>query len=187
MGHAAAGSLRVSRWGMPLQPVRQLLSSSGHPAWWAGRNSTLLCTDCCLQACRRFAKLSSRRGSKGRPAADCGVHGMVMNVGERPTMADGGGVTVEVLGSPGPGAACRFCFHVFCLLSFCSTTGCDSGTVESRLLMGLGGQVHVFDHEFSSDFYGLDMTVLICGFLRCSQALLVDSMACVADCPPSCL
>jgi hypothetical protein len=112
---------------------------------------------------------------------------MVMSIGERPTTADGGGVTVEVPSSPGPGAARRSCFHVCCLHSLCSTSGCDSGAVESRLLVCLGGQVHVFDHEFSSDFYGLDMTVLICGFLRCSQALLLDSMACVAGCPPSCL
>jgi Riboflavin kinase len=27
-------------------------------------------------------------------------------------------------------------------------------------------QVHVFDHKFASDFYGKDMNVLICGFLR---------------------
>ena len=33
-------------------------------------------------------------------------------------------------------------------------------------------QVHVFDHKFSSDFYGLDMVVLICGFLRYSRAIL---------------
>jgi Riboflavin kinase len=142
-----------------------------------GRNSTLLCADCLLQTRRRFAKLSSRRRSQGIPAADGAVHGMVMNIGERPTMADGGGVTVEVGGSPGPGAAGRPCSHVLCLHSLCSD-------IEGK---SLGGQVHVFDHKFSSDFYGLDMTVLICGFLRCGQALLVDSMACVADCPPSCL
>ena len=153
----------------------------------SGRNSALLCTDCLLQTCRRFAKLSSRRRSQGLPAADGAVHGMVMNIGERPTMADGGGVTVEVLGSPGPGAARRCCFHVSCLHSLCSITGCNSGAVASRPLVGLGAQVHVFDHKFFSDFYGLDMTVLICGFLRCGQALLVNGMACVADCPPSCL
>ena len=27
-------------------------------------------------------------------------------------------------------------------------------------------QVHVFDHDFASDFHDLDMTVQICGFLR---------------------
>lgn len=29
-------------------------------------------------------------------------------------------------------------------------------------------QVHVFDHKFAADFYGKDMNVLICGFLRCA-------------------
>ena len=72
----------------------------------AERNTSLPYPDSLLQTCRRVAKLSSRRRSHSRPAADCEVHGMVMNIGERPTMADGGGVTVEVLGSPGPGAAC---------------------------------------------------------------------------------
>ena len=70
----------------------------------AEQNTLLLHIDLLLQTCRRFAKLSRR--SRGRPAADCEVHGMVMNIGERPTMADGGGVTVEVQCSPGPGAAC---------------------------------------------------------------------------------
>jgi hypothetical protein len=27
-------------------------------------------------------------------------------------------------------------------------------------------QVHIFDHDFASDFHGLDITVQICGFLR---------------------
>lgn len=27
-------------------------------------------------------------------------------------------------------------------------------------------QVHVFDHEYAADFYGENLNVLICGFLR---------------------
>jgi hypothetical protein len=48
------------------------------------------------KCCRRFAKLANLRKGGSFSDADLEPHGMVMNIGERPTMADGGGVTVEV-------------------------------------------------------------------------------------------
>ena len=84
---------------------------------------------------------------------------MVMNIGERPTMADGGGVTVEVQCSPG---------RRHCLLMQPSHLPAQPVSGARAVLWThslLKVQVHVFDHKFASDFYGLDMVVLICGFL----------------------
>ena len=44
----------------------------------------------------RFAKLANVRKLGSFSDADLQPHGIVMNIGERPTMADGGGATVEV-------------------------------------------------------------------------------------------
>lgn len=53
--------------------------------------------------CRRFARLTGirKRKVRGYPDADLEPYGLVINIGERPTMADGGGITVEVGTSAG--------------------------------------------------------------------------------------
>jgi hypothetical protein len=36
-------------------------------------------------------------------------------------------------------------------------------------------QVHIFDHDFASDFHSLDMTVQVCGFLRYGPTRSIDN------------
>ena len=136
-------------------------------------------------------------GGHGLSDADLEPHGMLMKIGERPTMGGGGGVTVEVGGGchmavglgvdvgtivlllgacdlekPGLGGFFSAAHPaiselvVFVHQHICPVCWMPSVSSPATLNALVRLQVHVFDHKFAADFYGKDMNMLICGFLR---------------------
>ena len=121
----------------------------------------------------RFARLN-QGSSNGRLDADFEVHGMVMNIAKQSAATGGVSVTVEVHQSLAKPQSLHTGASGWCYPQCYSLQLAEHDNNCGRFVAGRV-QVHIFDHDFASDFHGLDMTVQICGFLRYGLTRSIDN------------